>query len=209
MRVGRPSRFGVVALIVALALGISLNLYLINREPTPPPAGVGSSFGTAITDLSDPRVPKIPQEIIDEYGSPMFWNLRHGVLVRECSAVRIPMRNNTQFFLAVKRYGFPWTGRSTMIMRAADTRLRTVWPVQGGMQVPPAVTYHPLGLILNPIIYALPVWLVMMGVRWLLLARRARRRERLGLCARCAYDLGELAACPECGHPAANAHAAH
>lgn len=61
------------------------------------------------------------------------------------------------------------------------------------------VTYHPLGLILNPIIYALPVWLVFMGARWGVVHRRNRRRARLGLCVGCAYELAGLNVCPECG----------
>ena len=54
-------------------------------------------------------------------------------------------------------------------------------------------------LILNPIIYALPFWLLVMGFRWTFIALRLRKRSRLGLCNTCGYDIVGQDACPECG----------
>lgn len=72
---------------------------------------------------------------------------------------------------------------------------QVVWPTDAEFRT----IYHPLGLILNPVIYALPVWLLLMGARWLLLKRRSGKRERMGLCVGCGYALGEIGVCPECG----------
>jgi len=126
---------------------------------------------------------------------------------------------NRTDMLFVERYGAPFMSRSSSFavraLYAGDSTqsggfdtthagpkgLEQIWPTppKGNQLGPPSVTYHPLGLILNPIIYALPIWLLVMGIRWAFITRRCRRRERLGLCVGCAYELGELSVCPECG----------
>lgn len=49
----------------------------------------------------------------------------------------------------------------------------------------------------NVVLWALPIWITLMLIRW----RRAHRRSRLGLCVRCAYPVGQGRLCSECGTP--------
>jgi len=59
--------------------------------------------------------------------------------------------------------------------------------------------YHLLGLILNPIIYAVPMWVLLLLISTGVgsLVRRSRRRK--GACSRCGYNIQGLPKCPECG----------
>ena len=77
--------------------------------------------------------------------------------------------------------------------------LGIIWPEQHNSVYTPKVTYHPLGLIVNPLIYAMPIWLVLMLIRHLLIVLKRRRRVARGVCLGCGYDIQELSECPECG----------
>jgi hypothetical protein len=61
-----------------------------------------------------------------------------------------------------------------------------------------AAAFGAMGLVVYGIVVAIP-YFVAEGLRW----RQARRRERLGLCVECGYDLrgNESGVCPECGRP--------
>jgi hypothetical protein len=98
------------------------------------------------------------------------------------------------------RYGAPFTTRRThsALVTIVGTDYRRAWPDPED-EKRFHVTYSLAGLILNPIIYALPIWLIVMGFRWALITRRSRKRARLGLCVGCSYELAGLGVCPECG----------
>lgn len=54
------------------------------------------------------------------------------------------------------------------------------------------------GVLLNPILVGVPLWMLVMSpvvYRWL----RARRRDRRGLCPACGYPVGAASVCSECG----------
>lgn len=72
-------------------------------------------------------------------------------------------------------------------------------PSQGGPEPDPRPMLMPLGLVANPLLIGVPLWLVLVVVpmAWVL-ADRVRRTRR-GDCAWCGYAVGELAVCPECG----------
>ncbi len=109
-----------------------------------------------------------------------------------------------------RRFGWPMTVRAVEEMYAGDTFGSglipgLILPTMADQVMPPASTYHPLGLIVNPIIYALPAWAVLMLVGLGLSRRTHRRRVARGLCPQCAYDLTGTNAqslCPECGRTA-------
>jgi hypothetical protein len=53
------------------------------------------------------------------------------------------------------------------------------------------------GFVVNTIVYAAGMWLLF----WCALASRRLIRRRRGLCPACAYPMGEVAVCSECGEP--------
>ncbi len=55
-------------------------------------------------------------------------------------------------------------------------------------------------LIIVPLWLASVAFAVPVGATWVICFRRRRRREKLGLCVKCGYDLrGSKERCPECG----------
>lgn len=230
VRVGRPSRFGVVSLLVLLMVGCGLNLYVAHTKVLsgPKPRSVIRSYEDSAG--SDARS-MLPADLVkDGYRATMLEADIHWLygwygygIIRKLETQSHSSRNdstqNRTDMLFVERYGAPFMSRSSSFavraLYAGDSTqsggfdtthagpkgLEQIWPTppKGNQLGPPSVTYHPLGLILNPIIYALPIWLLVMGIRWAFITRRCRRRERLGLCVGCAYELGELSVCPECG----------
>ena len=222
MRIMRPSRFAVVSLLVLLAIGCGINLYIahvvVHLGTKPKVAKFHSTDWAQETIPNTPGSigwPEIPAEIISTGRVPTSGSSAQGLLVdrfavfiedpemyrlhRDDAGTEAPFLE--PLILIESRYGAPFIMRSTSCTM-------TVQAWEGGAEASSdLITYHPLGLILNPIIYALPVWLLLMGVRWLLLARRSRRRERMGLCTGCGYRLEGLSVCPECGQGVACAHA--
>ncbi|MCA9297797.1 MAG: hypothetical protein KDA28_01955 [Phycisphaerales bacterium] len=53
----------------------------------------------------------------------------------------------------------------------------------------------PAGFAANTVIFGIPIWVLVFGIRGF---KRSRRR-RLGQCVRCGYLLDGMNACPECG----------
>jgi hypothetical protein len=68
--------------------------------------------------------------------------------------------------------------------------------------MPPSIPYLPVrpvwsGFAINTILYAAILWTFFAAP----FALRRWRRVRKGLCAKCAYPVGESAVCSECGRP--------
>jgi hypothetical protein len=194
-----------VSLLVLLMVGVSVNLLIIHADPFSNPNGVRPT-STVVFSPGHPFTPVIPEEIAQEYGQPndwvrdRFWSHEEW---RSLWGQHDSLPPDANINLAEQRIGIPFRARSLKAMRYSSANgAGTIWPSMGSSILPPAVTYHPLGLILNPIIYALPIWLIVMGVRWAYITRRSRKRARLGLCTRCAYELAGLNVCPECGNAA-------
>lgn len=57
----------------------------------------------------------------------------------------------------------------------------------------------PLGLILNPFIVGVSMWLVISLVPLIIKVRIRSTNQRRGLCVWCGYELNNLNSCPECG----------
>ena len=222
VRVMRPSRFGVVSLVVLLALGCGLNLYIAHQAITWGPKPDWTVY--MYPQRPDPGLwPVIPAELKREGTIPTEWQLMDWLLLRrfaiyiEDPRVRqgLPYRadeNGDPYspedrdpveqtcILFESRFGAPFVARSTThaVVEEFNQKPTQVWPT-ANTETSPRVTYHPLGLILNPIIYALPIWVLVMSARWTFIARRSHKRKHLGLCVSCAYELDGLSVCPECG----------
>jgi hypothetical protein len=58
-----------------------------------------------------------------------------------------------------------------------------------------------LGALLNPLIFGLSLWLLLVAPLELFVAARRRSRWRRGACERCGYPRGRAGVCTECGAP--------
>lgn len=206
MRVRRPSRFAVVVLLVLLLICSVVNAVVSARvidsyyprghnRPsvyTREKLEAGQHWWPTVPDFDPPFEEPTSWERTD-----VFFHTKYVLLLGDGK-----LNYGDWIVLRDEHVGIPFTAISAKEVRSVHSHgSSTLWPpvLDGSMYGPPAVTYHPLGLILNPIIYALLAWLVLMGVRWMLLTRRARKRERQGLCVSCGYAMDDLSVCPECG----------
>jgi len=109
-----------------------------------------------------------------------------------------PTENPTRWMhlaeLIETQFGFPFTARSTkeiiVMGRVSNAHgtyardpnhappTRMFWPTPGISNAPPAITLHPLGLIANPILYALPVWVAALLIRDQLIRAHRRRAAK-------------------------------
>ncbi len=202
----RPSLFAIVSLLVLLAMGVAANVYIAHKpSPNYPRQTIRDNrFVTESPSPSDPvHWPSIPDEVIENIGQPNHWILYEYLWHR-----RIEIQWNAQIestgmwhSMAQRRIGFPFVTRSTTRLGTRDmTAGLPMAPMQGITSQSSTTTYQPLGLIVNPIIYALPPWGLLLLLRYELRYRRTARRIDKGLCPRCAYDIQDLPTCPECGH---------
>ena len=190
-----------------LALGCVVNLYIAHRSPS-----LKFIEGTTVL-IDDPSPedllgwPTVPDGVINpDMGAP-FQCSRFQLTTHWSDHVlwMYELESNPGKYGVInlnrRRFGMPLTVRSDKVVSRQVPRMpiEYLWPVPSGERHT-AVTYHSLGLILNPIIYALPFWLLMMGLRWAFIAICSRKRSRHGLCTSCGYDLTGLNVCPECGN---------
>lgn len=203
----RPSRFGLVLfsgiLLLAAVVLVCIQLFIQPRRN--PDVFIVLNDPTEVEQYEKPA---FPTGIIEKYGQPYHvvqsdWSWQ-GARFRREVVVGLGDRETAStlgwYFGEFTEIGYPIRCVSTQgVFYQLAHGTGTVWPEEVESEWIPAVTYHPLGLILNPIIYALPIWLIVMGVRWAFVTRRSRKRARLGLCVGCAYELAGLGVCPECG----------
>lgn len=129
-------------------------------------------------------------------------------------------------FAAMFRFGWPsyslyWRDGTCDSMTDAPV-ITGSWSIRGGTPLPPSLgnasvgrrgSWYSLkgpvprrlpllpvlpGFIVNSALYGLVLAGVVLAPRWVVRARRSRRRRR-GLCASCGYEVGQLTTCPECG----------
>ncbi len=89
---------------------------------------------------------------------------------------------------------FDWVAEQ----RAWDVGMRSPWRkhmVGGYRGELLAIRPMPIRFLANTAFWGLLAWIPLRGLN----LYRLRRRIRLGLCVRCAYELGSLETCPECG----------
>lgn len=193
----------IVSLVVLLALGVGLNLYILDKS-------LHWLRSPGSTIVESPTAPPWPRELLDiEFPKESVHTYVYGweglsdefILYTPIEAAPDTESGQANARLRVddivRQTGKPF------VVRSERTRAIEWWgdslKLGGGMQGPVHRHYHAAGLILNPIIYALPVWIVVVGIYLgvCTLIRRARRGN--GLCEHCAYDTQGLAKCPECG----------
>jgi hypothetical protein len=116
--------------------------------------------------------------------------------------VRHAVNNMSVFIMTVKRSGWPlpvieeaqfhwdWANES---LEGPESNLRP--------------RLMPIGLILNPLMIGVPLWVLLFVLPMLFTVRRRRKRQRRGDCVWCGYAMASLAVCPECGRPKAAAGA--
>lgn len=212
MRIGLPSRFGITLIIVLLTLGCGCNLYLAYLVP---PHTIFNSV--EIYERVPKRIAHLDEGALDVLGEAPYWYSTQNPTNRVYKSVSEDLSSWPQSGIHHAELGFPFVTRAVtnvIVLESAPTTkpyidrdfvwLGSARSIGFRDSVLPSGAhdherFFVSGLILNPIIYALPIWLIVMGIRWAFIARRSHKRERLGLCVACAYELGGLQTCPECG----------
>lgn len=72
-------------------------------------------------------------------------------------------------------------------------------PQLDGPESNPAPALVPLGVVVNPLLVGVPIWLLVCVLPYLALLTRRAVRARRGHCPWCGFDARDLAVCPECG----------
>ena len=117
--------------------------------------------------------------------------------------VRFVVDNWSMLMMIVKRSGWPLPVIEEVEASWADG----VLSIEGDGQHL-RIGFVPLGLILNPLMFGVPLWTLGFVLPMMLTVRRRRVRLRRGDCVWCGYAMGPLEVCPECGRPKATAGAA-
>jgi len=210
-----PSLFAIVLLLVLLGLGVGANLYIAHRPTGKPKRYLHSDewFVTNQPSAGDPigrgGWPSVPEAHRQTLGEPTRWIFKPERTHRAYELVWEGTAESATGWgvLYERRFGWPMTVRAVKEMYAGDTSNPAsglipglIMPTMADQVMPPASTYHPLGLILNPIVYALPPWCVLLLLRHTLIRLKQRRRAAKGQCPQCAYEVNDLPTCPECGH---------
>ena len=195
VRIWRPSLFAIVSLLVLLGLGVWLNLHIAHRAPPNygPQKNKEVMFVTESPSRGDPvRWPSVPDEVIESLGQPTHWTLHEFRWHRRVELQWVGEVPTTGVWhsMAQRRIGFPFVARSTTRYGTVHSRINMMMhPMEGSDRLARSTTYHPLGLIANPIVYALPVWFMLLLMRHGLIAKRTARRIAKAQCP----------TCPECG----------
>lgn len=82
--------------------------------------------------------------------------------------------------------------------------LKQMWwdwddPALQGPESDPRPMLIPTGLVANPILVGVPLWLIVCASPVLILWVRRYLRARKGLCAWCGFEIEDQSLCPECG----------
>ena len=198
-------------------MGVAANMYILHQPITvvlaPGATRPNSVIYTQPTPPGDlEHWATLPEEFRQTLGQPTRW-LRYPHATQRLYIIEWtkPEENPGWWArLSESRTGFPWTARSMKTLAQGPATINNklkafsiIWPRTNGQYLTPATTYYPLGLIANPIVYALPPWCVLLLLRHTLIRYRSRRRIARAQCPHCAYDLSatqDLPTCPECGH---------
>ena len=211
-------------LLAALLIAVGVNLVLTHKQ-----APIGSSYrwlqSHSAASGIDSIVPERMKHLVEEesYG----YQSRFLGQTRWTSAVSLKgqplgglyeIQSRTGSMPCVTRiaYGFPFTTRTQdsvyeyyasicFVTQNPQTTWRPSFIHEVSSQpfwAPPENTYHATGLVLNTAFFTSAIYPIMLIVGQscvFLFGLRRRRRRRLGLCQKCAYDIHGLDRCPECG----------
>jgi hypothetical protein len=186
----------VIVLLVVSAVQVPFAVTKIRSRMSPPPTRAVFLMGTAAAEHGWPA------------GLPAghVWPAPESVTIRRAfghasfeAKTASPTPGVNGFSMQVQRLGWP----------LPVIEIKQMWwdwndpalgdPANGGPEPDPRPGLLPLGLVLNPLLVGLPLWLLFFGLPMAWVVVRRVRRLRRGACLWCGYDLVGLKACPECG----------
>ena len=139
----RPSRFGIVAIMIAILTGFALNLLATHEfsEPKWQPLTSHKEFVSA----SNSRYtwPEVPESVVEQIGAPIT---RYRGNYIYCQRYRIRWYEEYSFigvnyYLEADYAGFPFTARSNKAVYYQHSHgFGTVWPIEQHGYADPAVT---------------------------------------------------------------------
>lgn len=194
----------VISLVVLVLLGVGLNLWLVYQPTKWPSEWVRNADFTAGPNPYDGLWPeRFVDNQLPEVCRCTYTHEWSGVVDYFDRIIDVPdepelgyeSQSWTQHQLTYVKAGMPFIVRSAWHQSEATI---------GGplIEETKESRFHVTGLILNPLVYAVPVWfalilpvLIQLGIRRIV----SRSRRHRGLCQHCGYDTQGLAKCPECG----------
>lgn len=214
------NRRSIISLVLLLGVGVWVNLHIAHRAPwkLANPGKSNFMFTRDVLPVEGVYWPTMPDELAGRMTDnrairvkETYRTHRHYTIIWKTQS-----RNPRTFMPKLEAYelGVPFTTRTTKkITNMLTPNAPPIWPTaqstaQSVSNKPDGqfgVLYHPLGLIVNPILYAGPPWLVLMGVFGVSAWLKRRRWLANALCLHCGYDLQDLPNCPECGNQPTNA----
>ena len=105
-----------------------------------------------------------------------------------------PYRSHDSHIFRAVRGGWPFTVLEHETIAYGSER-NIIWPEDRT----PATSYRWRAMFLSPLIFAVPLWILLCMSRTASRALLVSKRKRKGLCAQCGYALDSLPRCPECG----------
>lgn len=196
-RMSNRRRLLLLPIFVLIAAAINMPFAVWCAKPPPPGVRGRTTF-----NLIGPEANHTPWPARTPHAQPwppinqhQIDRIKFGAVRTTCWGSTNPEPRNTTHQIQVERYGWPiasmervvyfwpWDDPAWSLNARQDTGMRIRWS----------------GTLLNPLVAGSALWLLVVGLPWLVLARRARRRLRRGLCPACAYPYSNPDRCTECG----------
>lgn len=185
---------GLSLVFILLALGtinVAFAVTRIRSRTTPQPPTVENLFGTDAAERG--WVVRTPHD--GRWPEPTQWTFRRRFGSREYSIhSESPVPDVNGYQLSLQHLGWP----------LPVIEIRQMWwdwsdPALQGPEPDPRPHLMPLGIVANPVLVGVPVWIVLVVVPLATMVLRRMVRSRGGRCPWCGYDVEHAAFCPECG----------
>lgn len=181
----------VLVLLALAAINVAFAVTRIQSRTAPQVPVIEGGFG--VTPSRRDWVISTPHD--QPWPAPTSWEKRgrFGLRVYDIRWSN-PEPETNGFSLSLQHLGWP----------LPVLEIKQMWwdwnnPALQGPESDPRPHLIPLGLVANPVIVGVPLWLAMVVVPIGLVVIRRIWRARGGRCAWCGYELTGVAVCPECG----------
>lgn len=188
-------RWALVALVVIVLLAAAVNVpfALTRMRPTSgafPPA-------TVFLDGQEAAAKGWPSSTPHDvaWSAPEDWQLTPAFGFRRYWVSAPALKDGGgNFLMDVQHLGWPLPA----------IEVKQMWwdwgdPRLSGPESNPAPALVPLGVVVNPVLVGVPVWVVCVLLPMTVVVLRRVVRARRGRCAWCGFDTRGLKICPECG----------
>ncbi len=197
----RPTKLNLVILFTFLLVaGEFTNIYLAHRNITPLAQDTVLQAPLNQIPVGKARWPATPSD--DDWPNPTRQTTRSLRFLDSSlsSTLNASRQSDEQSYpiYVMTSFRSGWPLRTLQIHNASTVDINDNWT-----RYPPTgftkPRYLAAGLIINPFVYALPIWISIVLFFMTKHALTQRSRTRNNRCLQCAYDITNLSQCPECG----------